>query len=239
MDVFFPDFKQIAQQEFVAYKDNGYGNSVEDGIGIGLRPDSSDNDLTNMVLNVDWTVGELTVTSVTGWSEYQYIDGADVDWLPLQFISRDDDQTFEQFSQEIRIASPGGEFFDYVAGAYYDQSDLEFDRNVAIDTNFDGLFPQFIAGALGIPAAARRKTCSFRINRRRLRHEPDRTQPLLPARLRVLGPVCPGYLQFHRQPAPHRRRTLHGRKARTWSAPSSCRTWIRASPHPVTATSCT
>jgi iron complex outermembrane receptor protein len=152
MDVFFPDFQQIAQQEFVAYKDNGYGNSVEDGIGIGLRPDSSDNDLTNMVLNVDWTVGELTVTSVTGWSEYQYIDGADVDWLPLQFISRDDDQTFEQFSQEIRIASPGGEFFDYVAGAYYDQSDLEFDRNVAIDTNFDGLFPQFIAGALGIPA---------------------------------------------------------------------------------------
>jgi iron complex outermembrane receptor protein len=161
MDVFFPDFQQIAQQEFVAYKDNGYGNSVEDGIGIGLRPDSSDNDLTNMVLNVDWTVGELTVTSVTGWSEYQYIDGADVDWLPLQFISRDDDQTFEQFSQEIRIASPGGEFFDYVAGAYYDQSDLEFDRNVAIDTNFDGLFPQFLSpGHWAFRRSSRRKTCS-------------------------------------------------------------------------------
>ncbi|MDA8962226.1 TonB-dependent receptor, partial [Congregibacter sp.] len=127
------------------FKDNGYGRSREDGIGIGINPDSSDNDLTNMVFNVDWQVGELTLTSVTGYSEYQYVDGADVDWLPLQFISRDDDQSFEQVSQEFRIASPGGEFFDYVAGVYFDQSELEFDRQVAIDTNFDGLFPEFLS----------------------------------------------------------------------------------------------
>ncbi len=145
MDVFYPGYKDITGQEFVAFKDNGYGRSTEDGIGLGLNPDSSDNDITNAVLNLDWQVGELTFTSVTGWSEYQYIDGADVDWLPLQFISRDDDQTFEQFSQEFRIASPGGEFFDYVAGFYYDTSELEFDRQVAIDTNFDGLFPEFLS----------------------------------------------------------------------------------------------
>lgn len=145
MDVFFPGYQEQTGREFEVFKDNGFGRSREDGIGIGINPDSSDNDLTNMVLNVDWQVGELTVTSVTGWSEYQYVDGADVDWLPLQFISRDDDQSFEQFSQEIRIASPGGEFFDYVAGVYYDQSELEFDRQVAIDTNFDGLFPEFLS----------------------------------------------------------------------------------------------
>ncbi|MFK8042979.1 TonB-dependent receptor [Congregibacter sp.] len=145
MDVFYPGYQEQTGREFEVFKDNGYGRSREDGIGIGINPDSSDNDLTNMVLNVDWQVGELTVTSVTGWSEYQYIDGADVDWLPLQFISRDDDQSFEQFSQEFRIASPGGEFFDYVAGVYFDQSELEFDRQVAIDTNFDGLFPEFLS----------------------------------------------------------------------------------------------
>ncbi|GAB5414242.1 MAG: TonB-dependent receptor [Congregibacter sp.] len=154
MDVFFPNYGTQVGQEFTTIKDNGFGRSAADGIGIGKNPDSSENDITNMVLNVDWQVGELTVTSVTGWSEYQYIDGADVDWLPLQFISRDDDQTFEQFSQEIRIASPGGEFFDYVAGFYYDQSDLEFDRQVAIDTNFDGLFPEFLAIANGLPPEA-------------------------------------------------------------------------------------
>ncbi|MEO0436411.1 MAG: TonB-dependent receptor [Pseudomonadota bacterium] len=145
MDVFFPDYQAQTGREFEVFKDDGFGRSIDDGLGIGLNPDSSDNDITNFVLNVDYQIGELTLTSVTGWSEYQYIDGADVDWLPLQFISRDDDQTFEQFSQEIRIASPGGEFFDYVAGFYYDQSDLEFDRQVAIDTNFDGLFPEFLS----------------------------------------------------------------------------------------------
>ena len=148
MDVFFPDFTNTTGEEFTAFKDNGFGRSADDGIGIGLRPDSSDNDLTNIVANVDWQVGEMTITSITGFSEYQYIDGADVDWLPLQFISRDDDQTFEQISQEIRITSPGGEFFDYVAGFYYDQSELEFDRNVSIDTNFDGLFPEFLSQTL-------------------------------------------------------------------------------------------
>lgn len=145
MDVFYPGYQEQTGREFEVFKDNGYGRSREDGIGIGINPDSSDNDLTNMVFNVDWQVGELTLTSVTGYSEYQYVDGADVDWLPLQFISRDDDQSFEQVSQEFRIASPGGEFFDYVAGVYFDQSELEFDRQVAIDTNFDGLFPEFLS----------------------------------------------------------------------------------------------
>jgi len=68
----------------------------------------------------------------------------DVDWLPLQFIERGDDQEFNQFSQELRITSPGGEFFDYVAGIYYEESDLEFDRRVTIDTNMDGLTPALL-----------------------------------------------------------------------------------------------
>ena len=145
MDTYYPDFGQRATKDFTVYKDNGYGQSKADGFGIGKNPDSSDNDLDNAVLTVNWDIGELTLTSISGYSAYEYVDGADVDWLPLQFISRDDDQEFTQYSQEFRITSPGGEFFDYVAGAYYDTSDLEFDGRVVIDTNFDGLFPQFIS----------------------------------------------------------------------------------------------
>ena len=96
-------------------------------LGIGFKPDSTDTDTDNVVLKLDYQAGDYTLTSITGWSEYQGIDSVDVDWLPLQFISRDDDQTFEQFSQEFRITSPGGEFFDYVAGFYYEESELAFD----------------------------------------------------------------------------------------------------------------
>ncbi|PLW81589.1 TonB-dependent receptor [Kineobactrum sediminis] len=147
-DRFFPDFAKIGEKEFVAFKDNGYGNSGGDTLGIGINPDGTDEDYDNFMLNVDYEVMGGTLTSITGWSEYQFIDGVDVDWLPLQFIHRDDDQQFEQFSQEFRFASAGGEFFDYVVGAYFEQSTLEIDRRVTLDLGVGGLVPQLSASAV-------------------------------------------------------------------------------------------
>lgn len=143
-DSFFPDFDDITRREFVAYKDNGYGNSRADGIGIGKNPDGSDEEYDTLALNIDYELPGGTLTSVTGWTAYEFVDGVDVDWLPLQFIHRDDLQEFEQFSQELRFASPGGEFFDYVVGGYYEKNDLEIDRRVTIDLNADGLVPQLL-----------------------------------------------------------------------------------------------
>jgi len=141
MDSAFPTFGQDINEAYTTIKDNnqGFGTNATSGAG---NPESSDNATDNLVLKVDWTAGEMLVTSITGYSAYEYIDGVDADWLPLQFIARDDDQEFSQISQEFRITSPGGEFFDYVAGVYYEESDLAFDRQLTIDTNFDGLTPQ-------------------------------------------------------------------------------------------------
>ena len=143
-DTFFPDFDEITRRDFVVYKDNGYGNSRADGLGIGKNPDGTEEDYDTLALNVDYDLPGGTLTSVTGWTSYEFVDGVDVDWLPLQFIHRDDLQKFEQFSQEFRFASPGGEFFDYVVGGYYEKNDLEIDRRVTIDLNADGLVPQLL-----------------------------------------------------------------------------------------------
>jgi outer membrane receptor protein involved in Fe transport len=148
-DVFYPEIKEESQKDFTTYKDNGYGQSKSDGTGIGKYPDSNDEEFNTYVLNVDYDFAGLTLTSITGYTDYEYRDGVDVDWLPLQFIHRDDDQEFEQVSQEFRITSPGGEFFDYVAGAYYESSELSFDRRVTVDVNIDGLVPAL----LGVPSA--------------------------------------------------------------------------------------
>ncbi len=148
-DVFYPEIVESAERDYETFKDNGYGQSQADGIGIGKNPDSNDEEFNTYALNVDYDLDGLTITSVTGWTDYEYIDGVDVDWLPLQFIHRDDDQEFDQFSQELRFTSPGGEFFDYVAGAYYESSELEFDRRVTLDFNIDGLVPAL----LGVPSA--------------------------------------------------------------------------------------
>ncbi len=151
MDVFFPDFSNIAGQDFTTYKDNNYGTSKADGNGIGYRGDSSEDTIENYSLNMSWEVGNGTLTSVTGFAKYEYFDDVDVDWLPLQFIDRSDIHDFDQFSQEIRWASQIGDRFNYTVGGYYDDNELDMASQVVIDTNFDGLFPLFATSAYGAP----------------------------------------------------------------------------------------
>ena len=151
MDAFFPDFPDVAGQDFTTYKDNNYGTSKADGNGIGLRGDSSEDTIENYSLNMNWDIGNGTLTSVTGFAKYEYFDDVDVDWLPLQFIDRSDIHDFDQFSQEIRWASDLGDRFSYTVGGYYDDNELDMKGQVVIDTNFDGLFPAFATAAFGAP----------------------------------------------------------------------------------------
>ena len=154
MDIFFPDFPTIAGQDFTTYKDNNYGQSKEDGFGIGLKPENSDDEIENLSLNLTWEIGGGTLTSVTGFSTYEYFDDVDVDWLPLQFMEVRYPH-FEQFSQEIRWSADVGDRFSYTLGGYIDQNELDMQGQVMIDTNFDGLFPTFLALAFtGDPANA-------------------------------------------------------------------------------------
>jgi len=155
MDIFFPDFPAIAGQDFTTYKDNNYGQSQEDGFGIGQKPENSDDEIENLSLNLTWEIGGGTLTSVTGFSTYEYFDDVDVDWLPLQFLDRSDIHDFEQFSQEIRWSADVGDRFSYTLGGYIDQNEFDMQGQVVLDTNFDGLFPAFLALAVtGDPANA-------------------------------------------------------------------------------------
>jgi len=143
-DLGYPEIAQESLQEFTTYKDNNFGRSQADGIGLGFAPDGSENDIDNMVLTANWDIDAGTLSSVTGYSAYDYEDGADVDWLPIQFLFRGEEQDLDQISQEFRFTSPGGEFFDYVAGVYWDKSTLEFDRRVDADFTMDGLVPEYL-----------------------------------------------------------------------------------------------
>ncbi len=155
MDIFFPDFAAIAGQDFTTYKDNNYGQSQEDGFGIGLKPENSEDEIENLSLTLTWELGGGTLTSVTGFAGYEYFDDVDVDWLPLQFIDRSDIHDFEQFSQEIRWSADVGDRFSYTLGGYIDQNEFDMQGQVIVDTNFDGLFPTFLALAeTGDPANA-------------------------------------------------------------------------------------
>ncbi len=88
-------------------------------------------------LQADIELGEHVLTSITsyrGWDNQEIRDG---DWLDQPYVGLnqlhdDGPQTSNTFSQELRIASPTGNFLEYVLGAYYSKADSDrtFARSV-------------------------------------------------------------------------------------------------------------
>ncbi len=76
-------------------------------------------DLFGISLTIDYAMGDYDVTTISSyrWSEalnFQEEDYTSLDVMDSDFYDKDN-----QISQEIRIASPTGKRFDYVAGLYY------------------------------------------------------------------------------------------------------------------------
>lgn len=84
-------------------------------------------DTNNMNLTINWDIGPFTVTSVSATTGYESRRQFDVDSTPLASISTNRQEDFDQFSQELRLVSPGGESIDWLAGVYYQTNDVEFD----------------------------------------------------------------------------------------------------------------
>jgi outer membrane receptor protein involved in Fe transport len=74
-------------------------------------------DTAQMVLN--WDLNAVTMTSVTGWVEYEEDRLYDGDLSGVDIISQDFGETFEQFSQEIRFTSDSDGPIDWILGAYF------------------------------------------------------------------------------------------------------------------------
>jgi len=93
----------------------------------------SDNNSESLTVTVDYDIGEYTLTSITGYSGYEYDDVQDVDFSTLEVLTQNQEQEFDQWSQEIRLTSPLGDKFDFITGLYYQTSDLEHRRRMDSD----------------------------------------------------------------------------------------------------------
>jgi len=94
--------------------------------GFPDKPEFSDNTMDLGTLTIDLALGEHTLTSITGYAQYDYQDICDCDFAAVPLIQVDAREDYQQFSQELRLSSPGGQKFDYIVGFYYHQSDLDF-----------------------------------------------------------------------------------------------------------------
>ena len=75
-------------------------------------------DLWSAALTIDREIGDLTLTSITAYQDVERSAHENTDSSPLQMLEACYNNTQEQFSQELRLAS-NGEKLKWVAGVYY------------------------------------------------------------------------------------------------------------------------
>jgi outer membrane receptor protein involved in Fe transport len=109
----------------------------------------TDIDTDNIALNVEYGVEAGTFTFASSYSGYDYHQRLDADMTNLDLMVSASEESFEQFSQEIRFASEPGNTIDYIVGANY--LDQQIDLFHGFDLNFPTLNPMF--AMIGAPEA--------------------------------------------------------------------------------------
>jgi outer membrane receptor protein involved in Fe transport len=112
--------------------------------GAGDILDTDDTDLDVALLTVNWDAEVGTLTSITGYATYDTSRYTNSDIAVTPSINRLQEEEYDQFSQELRLVSPGGETLDWIVGAYYQQSELDISK-----TNTDLDFLR--SGPLSVP----------------------------------------------------------------------------------------
>ena len=107
--------RRVAQNLTTATKEKGWGGSLQ----------------------ADIELGEHTLTSITSYRGWDNLEIRDGDWLDQPYVGLNQlhdigPQKSTTFTQELRIASPTGQFLEYVLGAYYSKADTDrtFTRSV-------------------------------------------------------------------------------------------------------------
>jgi iron complex outermembrane receptor protein len=113
--------------------------------------DYSNNRTKNLTLNVDYALGEGTLTFITGFLHYEFKELCDCDFTGAPVFSVPFEEEYDQYSQEVRWVSAAGGTFEHIGGVYFQKSDLDFFDEIVIDSP---ILPAAIAGRLGPDAGA-------------------------------------------------------------------------------------
>lgn len=113
-------------------------------------------DTDRAALTVDYNLGAVTLTSLTGYTWYDSHRHNDVDFLPSDYSNRFEFESDRKLSQEFRITSDASKRLSYVAGVYALHDVRRLNQSVANSATW--VAPGAYAGALHEPS---RCNCQF------------------------------------------------------------------------------
>ncbi len=116
--------------------------------------DSSLNNTETLTLTMNLMMHDIKLTSITSSLTYDYAELCDCDFTSANIFFLESGEDYEQISQEIRLTSPGGQTVDWIAGIYYQTSDLDF--NERFFTNSGSVLGNVLDGVL--PSLFRQRT---------------------------------------------------------------------------------
>ncbi|MFT3965441.1 MAG: TonB-dependent receptor [Sphingobium sp.] len=132
---FYPPYADVTTFANGATRGAAWENKLRSIFGYTPNynaPDNADYNtqdrITSRVTGVsnqfDWEIGRHTLTSVTAWRKLRFRPSNDSDGSPFSILRAGFDVDVDQYSQELRLASPTDGAFDYQVGAYFLREDL-------------------------------------------------------------------------------------------------------------------
>jgi outer membrane receptor protein involved in Fe transport len=137
---FFPGFVANVGG-YQGYDDGNQGATKgAAGIVLGLNPVGTLTNTSDTSINISYDMANgMNLHAIIGNAEYDFVDGIDADFGPFVLVSRDDWQTYEQESVEIRLSSAEDADVQWVVGAYWDSQVQDIDRLIDLDGTLGGL----------------------------------------------------------------------------------------------------
>ena len=90
-----------------------------------FQGDENDIQATNLFAEMEIGLGgNYTLETLTGYSTFELLQRGDIDGSHYALFHNELNQDFDQFSQEIRLVSPGDERFNWMLGLYYQNTNF-------------------------------------------------------------------------------------------------------------------
>ncbi len=108
---------------------------VEQDFRRSSNGDFSNNESDNFTLSVDYDFGGFTLASISSYVQYEFSELCDCDFSGANVILAPLQEDYDQFSQELRLTSPGGETVDWIVGAFYQTNDQSSPDSTGVPGN--------------------------------------------------------------------------------------------------------